>query len=94
MTYSTSNPPILISQSIGGAGPKIWIMDNDDPTATVDTAGYITNGVALGMKVGDVVVHEDLSVQTTNQYRVDTLAADGSVDLADGTVTGSATDTD
>ncbi len=94
MTYSVANPPILISQSIGGAGPKIWIMDNDDPTATVDSAGYISNASNLGMKVGDVVIHEDLSVETTNQYRVDAVTAGGAADLADGTVTGSATDTD
>lgn len=94
MTYSTSNPPILIAQSIGGAGPKIWMLDNDDPTATVDGDGYISNGSDLGLKVGDVVIHEDLSVQTTNQYRVDSVTTGGAADLADGTVTGSATDSD
>ena len=94
MAYDTANPPALVVQGIGGAGPKIWAYDDDDPTATVDGDAYISNGDDLGMKVGDAVIHEDLSVQTTNQYRVDSVTAGGAADLADGTVTGSATDSD
>ena len=94
MAYSTDNPPKLIAQGIGGGGPKLWVYDDDDPTATVDGDGYITNADDLGMAVGDIVVHEDLSVGTTNQYRVDSVTAGGAADLADGTVTGSTTDSD
>lgn len=95
MAYDTANPPFLIAQAIGGdAAPKIYIYNDDDPTATVDGDGYITNGDDLGLAVGDVVLHEDLSVQTTNQYRVDSVTAGGAADLADGTVTGSGTDSD
>jgi len=94
MAYATANPPALIAQGIGGVGPKIWIYNDDDPTATVDGDGYITNADALGMKVGDIVHHEDLSVETTNQYRVDSVTAGGAGDLADGSIGGSATDSD
>jgi hypothetical protein len=94
MAYETSNPPALIAQGIGGAGMKIYIYNDDDATADVDGNGYITNGDDLGMDVGDIVIHEDLSAETTNQYRVDSVTAGGAVDLANGTVTGSATDSD
>ena len=94
MAYSTSNPPALVTQGIGNQGLATWHYTDDDATADVDGDGYITDGVALGMKVGDVVVHEDLSVGTTNNYRVEAVNADGSVNLGDGTVTGSTTDSD
>lgn len=94
MAYETSNPPFLIAQGIGGAGPKLWIYNDDDAITTVDGNGYITNASDLGMAVGDAVVHEDLSAETTNQYRVDAVTAGGAADLADATVTGSATDSD
>ena len=54
MAYSTSNPPSLVSQTIGG-GPKVWVYTSTDAVADVDAAGYFSNGEALGMAVGDVV---------------------------------------
>jgi len=34
-----------------------WFMDNNDAPATVDTAGYITDGGRKGMRVGDIVTY-------------------------------------
>lgn len=83
MAYSTSNPPALETQAI--AGPRKWRYTSTDPIATVNTTGYITNGVALGMKVGDTVEVRDSSTPTTSLCTVMTLNANGSVDLSDGT---------
>ena len=94
MAYSTSNPPILVAQGIGGAGPKIYVTNNDDAAATVRANGYITNADDLGMAVGDVLIHEDLSAELVVTYRVDSVTAGGAGDLADATTIGSATDSD
>lgn len=60
MTYATSNPPRVIGDSIGG-GCTLWLYASTDDDATTNGAGYYTNGVALGMKVGDIVIVSDLT---------------------------------
>lgn len=96
MAYSTSAPPICILQSI--AGPRIWYHTAADATATVDTSGYITNGGALGMKVNDIVYHKDSTSTATamTMHKVVSVSTTypGAVDLSDGVVVGSATNTD
>lgn len=62
MTYATTNPPKLIAQGIAAAG--LWAYASTDVHTDVDAAGYFTNGHALGMKVGDVV----LVIETDNNY--------------------------
>lgn len=65
MPYSISNPPQLISQGIGG-GIKTYSYSSVDPVGDVDATGYFTNGVALGMALGDAVnVYEsDANLET------------------------------
>ena len=101
MAYSTSNPPRLISQSIGGGlasatgGPNIWVLSGTDATTTVDGAGYITNGSDLGMKKGDLVMYikTDASPISLQLMIVSAVTAGGSADLSDGTAV-SATNSD
>lgn len=83
MTYATSNPPALQTQAI--AGPRRWSYSSADAIATVNTAGYITNGDALGMKVGDTVEVRDTATPTTSLCTVISVTAGSSVDLSDGT---------
>ena len=72
MAYSTSNPPMKISQSLAGfntsestaAASSVWFYKSADPVGTVNGAGYFSNGVSLGMQVGDPVLVYD----TTNNY--------------------------
>jgi hypothetical protein len=52
MAYSTTNPPHLIAGRIAG-GYGLWTYQSVDAMATVAASGYITNGSALGLKVGD-----------------------------------------
>lgn len=62
MAYATTNPPALVQQRVGASDGAIWIYSDADPIATVTGANYISNGDALGMVAGDVV----LVVNTTN----------------------------
>ena len=55
MAYSTSTPPNLIAQSVGGA-PQLWVYASADVHTDVDAADYFSNASALGMKVNDVVI--------------------------------------
>lgn len=84
MAYATSNPPAMVTQSI--AGPRRWLYTSADPIATVNNAGYITNGYQLGMRVGDTVEVRDTATPTTSLCSVITAnATTGAVDLSDGT---------
>lgn len=97
MAYSTSAPAILISQALAGSG-KIWFHTSADATAAVDAAGFITNGGALGMAVNDLVIHKDSTTDTTaaTMHKVVSVSTTypGAVNLGDGTVVASATDSD
>lgn len=88
MAYSTSNPPMLISDGIGGKGQK-WRYESTDAAADVDTDGYITNAEELGMKLYDTVdvMDTDAAVPILTVHTVVAINADGSADLsnADGT---------
>lgn len=94
MAYSTDNPPVLVTQGIGNQVIAQWFYSDDDPAADVQVDGYITNAADLGMKVGDLVTHEDLSAGLTSQYRVEAINSDGSADLTDATTVGSTSDSD
>lgn len=63
MAYSTSTPPRCIARGIGASG-STWLYQSADVHTDVDAADYFSNGHALGMRVGDVV----LVVETDNSY--------------------------
>lgn len=96
MTYATTNPPRLMVQNIGGVVPNLWTYSSTDATATVDGASYITNGGALGMKVGDIVLVNDTTNKIQTMHYVVTVSstAPGVVDLSNGTTVGTATNSD
>lgn len=95
MPYSTDNPPRCRSDSFAGAG-NLWYYTSADAAAVVDTAGYITNGGRLGLKVGDLVQVYNTAGLIHTQHRVVSVSAvePGAVDLGDGTTVGTATNTD
>lgn len=84
MAYSTSNPPALISQGVGGGTVRIWSYKSTDAAAVVDAANYITNGGSLGMQVGDLVfvVDTDATPPITTLHQV-SATGDGTTDLND-----------
>jgi hypothetical protein len=95
MAYETSNPPMLVSQGIGGpAGSRIWVYVDGDAAGTVDAADYVSNGSALGMKVSDNFVLVDTATPLTTWHTVDTVTAGGAANIDLGTTIGSATSGD
>lgn len=84
MAYSTSNPPILLTQSVGGLAGKTWLYRSTDAAATVDAANYITNGGSLGMAIGDLVyvIDTDASPPILTIHQV-SATGDGTTDLND-----------
>ena len=93
MAYSQSNPPFLISQGIGG-GARFFVYKSTDAPAVVRTSGYFTNGWALGLRKGDLVMVVDTdAAPITSQFMIVTEATRTLVDLSDGTAI-TATDTD
>lgn len=65
MGYVTSNPPANIAETLGGGG-ALWVYKSADDDATVNGAGYFTNGVTLGMQVGDPVIVIDTATPKTS----------------------------
>ena len=98
MTYSTSNPPALLMQGVMNQGPAVWTYKSTDNAAAVDASGYITNGGALGMKVGDFVfvLDSDDAALLTSGHTVVTVSATypGAVDLSNGVTLGGGSNTD
>lgn len=87
MTYSTSNPPVMVWQSI--AGPKLWIYQSTDGASTVDASGYFTDGYNRGMRQGDLcfVTDTDAAPVITTSHVVNVSGT--TVDLSDGVTLGS-----
>lgn len=86
MAYSTSNPPNLISMgpiARGANRPKIWEYSSTDPATDVDAVGYFTDGDALGLNVGDLMIVLDSDTSTTmTLHRVITVTAGGAATVS------------
>jgi len=93
MAYALKNPT-LRSCSIGNNAPAEWYGESADAGATVDTSGFISDAVDLGMKVGDTYKHRDTSTDIVTSHVVKVLNANGSADLTDATTYASGTNTD
>jgi hypothetical protein len=86
--YSTANPPALVVQGIGGrAGTRIWNLTGVHTTGDADAAGFITNGDALGIKVSDTVILNDITTAATTLtygHSVNSVTAGGACNLSAG----------
>ena len=83
MAYSTSNPPNLQVQSIAQQTCRIWSYSSTDVATDVDASGYFTNGDALGMKVGDLMIVLDTDTSTTmTLHRVTVVTAGGAATVS------------
>lgn len=82
MPYATSNPPQKLTESIG-TGPCLWVYTSTDVHTDVDAADYFSNGHALGMRVGDVViVNKSTATIGTTMHYVQTVTTDGAATIA------------
>lgn len=75
MSYSTSTPPQLIAQGIGGSG-KLWMYKSTDDENAFDDTDYITNADDLGMATGDAIIAIDTTNGLTSIGQI-TVDADG-----------------
>jgi len=92
MAYETSNPPRLLVPGVAGS-VNIWIYVDGDAHADVDASGYFTNGYALGMRADDQVLVVDTNLKISSWHYVEILTGT-TINLADGTVIGSTTNSD
>lgn len=96
MAYSTSNPPVLLTDGgVGGGSMRIWCYESTDASTVVDADGYITNAADLGMQAGDLVIVRDTDASPTavTSHVVSAINSNGSADLSDGVSIG-VTDSD
>lgn len=75
MAYATTNPPALLADKIGGNG-SVWLYKSADDDATTNGAGYYTNGVPLGMAVGDIVFVIDTTTPKGSFHYVASVSGD------------------
>lgn len=78
MAYATTNPPIKVA----GQGPtaiQVWVYNHaTDNAAAVRAASYFTDALALGMRVGDFVIHHENATPLASISRVTAVATTGS----------------
>jgi len=74
MAYATTNPPSLVAQRIGD-GPAVWIYSSADVDSTVNGASYFSDGIALGMRVGDIVLVVDTTTPKVSYHGVASVTA-------------------
>lgn len=89
MSYSTSSPPALVSGPLtSAAGPNVWVYKEANTFDNIRAAGYISNALALGMKVGDTVLVWDstsASAPVLTFGRVTAVSSTGATIAATGT---------
>lgn len=96
MAYATTDPLVLMTPASLGTGKRIWWHQSADDGAAADADGFITDGIARGLKVGDIVLHEDTATKIITSHRVfaSTTAPTTAVDLGNGTTFCSGTNSD
>lgn len=93
MAYSTTNPPRLLSVApLTGAG-QMWQYLATDVGTAVDAAGFITNGLDLGMRALDIVLVHGSTTGLVTSHIVSAVTSTGA-DLSDGTVFTSTSNSD
>lgn len=82
MAYATTNPPVQVASAFGG-GPALWMYNSTDVHTDVDATDYFSNGAALGMKVGDMMLvgKTSTTIGATLHY-VTTVTAGGAATIA------------
>lgn len=84
MAYSTTNPVQLVAQSM--AGLRIWDYPTTEGcTVVLTSTGYFTDGVARGMKLGDLIIPRGSSAGSSQGFAIGIVS---SVNSSNGTVGG------
>lgn len=83
MAYdATVSQPKKLTNGIGTC-PSLWVYTSTDVHTDVDAADYFSNGSALGLRVGDVMLvsKSTATIGTTIHY-VTTVTAGGAATIA------------
>jgi hypothetical protein len=90
MAYSTLLPPVLTGFTglTRSGNNQNWLYKEAATFDTIRAAGYISNALDLGMKVGDIVEHWDstsASAPVVTLGRVTAVSSTGATIAATGT---------
>lgn len=85
MAYAGNNLSLVV-EGIGGTSPNIWTYNSADTFATVKAANFITDAVARGMKVRDIVFIHDTATPATTIANILTVPAAGATMSQTGVV--------
>lgn len=55
MAYSSTNPPVLVSQPFGSRAGGLWTYLSSHDVASVAASSFFSNGYSLGMQSGDFI---------------------------------------
>lgn len=80
MSYSTSTPPAKIAGTMDGN--SVWLYKSADDDASTNASNYYSNGDALGMKQGDLVIVYDTTTPKTSLCYVSSVTAGGAATTA------------
>ncbi len=79
--YSTSLPPIRIGGGV--SGPSLWLYTSAvDARSVVIAAGYVSDALDLGMKVGDFVLSYEVDAALGTLSIVTVVSSSGSTMVA------------
>ena len=84
MAYSTTTAPGKVAQKNGSNGRTIWSYVSADAIAVVGVADYFSNGDALGMQVGDIVIVTDSDTGGTSIQTVSAVTSGGAASISGG----------
>lgn len=76
MAYSRDNLTTVSFEPLGGDF-KMWSYRSTDATATVAGAGYISDALKMGMKVGDLVIVSKTDTNAVTFHRVTAVSSSG-----------------
>ena len=85
MAYATTNPPVLLIGTIGSE-LRVWGYTSTDVDSDVNAADYFSNGDALGMQAGDIVLVKDTTTPKASFHYVSSVTSGGAATTAFGAV--------
>ena len=96
MAYSVNDPLICLTPAALAVGPRLWFHASEDAGAAAQVDGFITDGVAKGLKPGDILLHRNTATNIVTSHGVlaSTSAPGVAVDLTDATTFVSGTNSD
>jgi len=84
MAYATISAPGKVAQKNGANGRTIWSYVSADDITVVGAADYFSNGDALGMVVGDIVIVVNSATGGASVQKVTEVVSGGAASISGG----------